>query len=62
MEEETVLEDCLNATTYLWNNLKEHNHSGSFTIQFGIIVTDVFKNNRSVIELSEILTEQSLRE
>lgn len=61
-EEKKVLEECLNTTTYLWNDLKEHNDSGSFTIQFGIIVTDVFKNNRSVIELSNLIDEESLRE
>ena len=59
---EKILEDSLNTTTYLWNDLKEYNHSGKFEIQFGIIVTDVFKSNRSKIAKTKMLTQQKLRE
>ena len=62
MVKEKILEDSLNTTTYLWNDLKEYKHSGKFGIQFGIIVTDVFKSNRSKIAKTELIIELDLRE
>ena len=56
-----MLDDSLNATVYLWDNLEQHNHSGKFQIKFGVIATDLLKTNRSVIAETDIFTELDLR-
>lgn len=56
-----MLEDSLNTTVYLWNELRQYNHSGSFKIQFGVITSDILKSNRSVIARTQILKKQDLR-
>ena len=56
-----MLEDSLNTTTYLWDELGQYNHSGMFRIRFGVIVSDILKNNRSIIARTSIYTERKLR-
>ena len=56
-----MLDDSLNATVYLWDNLEQHNHSGEFQIKFGVIATNLLKTNRSVIAETDIFTELDLR-
>ena len=57
---EKILEDSFNATIYLWDKLEQHN-SGNFNIKFGVIASDVLKNNRSIIAKTHILTKLDLR-
>ena len=59
---EKMLEDSFNATVYLWDKLEQHSHSGKFNIKFGVIASDVLKNNRSMIARTQIITELELRE
>ena len=58
---EEMVEDSLNTTVYLWNQLGQYNSSGSFKIQFGVVVSDFLKNNRSSIAKTEKLTVLDLR-
>lgn len=56
-----MLEDAFNATIYLWDKMEQHSYSGRFRIQFGVIASDIQKNNRSTIAKTQFLTELDLR-
>ena len=58
---EKMLEDSFNGTVYLWDKLERYSHSGRFNIEFGVIVSDALKNNRSVIATTDELSERDLR-
>ena len=61
MTVENMLEDAFNGTIYLWDKLEQHSYLGRFRIKFGVIVSDVQKNNRSTIAKTQFLTELELR-
>ena len=58
---ENMLEDAFNESVYLWDKLEQYSYSGRFRIKFGVIASDVQKNNRSVIAKTQMLTELELR-
>lgn len=59
-ENVTMLEDSLNATIYFWDELEQYAQPESFKIEFGVIVSDELKNNRSVVAKTVLLTKSDL--
>lgn len=59
-ENVTMLEDSLNATIYFWDELEWYAQPESFKIEFGVIVSDELKNNRSVVAKTVLLTKSDL--